>query len=1257
MSQIGVFSPSGGGGGGDVLTLTGNSGGAIAPDGSGNINIIGSGSVTVTGSGTTLTIADSGGGGGITSLVGDNSETASGTTVTLAGTPYVIVTDGDNASTMTLTTPNIQMTANSVAMGVGALNGTSTYNVAIGFNAYGNPSGNGGNNNVAIGNGALYNANGWSNNIAIGSAAGVNLGQCDHAVLVGSNAGSGVQSSNPTYIGFNAGTNDQGSAGNGTALGANALSGFTGSSNVNANIAIGASSMNQLASGDQNIAIGFGVASNYMDAESGNIVLGSSAAVGGESNIMRLGNDGTGNSSLTTTQTYITGIYGNTVGGSLYVTVNSAGQLGTTSGSGGSGVTDVLGTTNQTTSSGGLTPAIGLSSTLIAPGSVTVTSGFTVDAGTITLTPLTTAGIVTTNGSGVLSSQAVLPIANGGTNASTIPAANDLIISNGTSYVGVSNGTTGQVLYANTSGVPTWGAAPAGAVTSVSGTANQATVSPTTGAVVVSTPTVFIAPGSIASTTSVTAGNSLTVTAGTITFTPLTTAGIVTTNASGVISSEAVLPIANGGTNSSTTPSTNALFYFNGTSYVGLANGTTGQYLTATTGSAPSWAALSGSFVNSITGTANQITASSSTGNVTLSVPTTFTGPGSITATTNFILPATGQLILDGQRFLYSANAPTNTFLGYESANTSVTGVNNTILGYQAALAMTGGDSNVIIGAGAASNITETSSSVILGQGAGSAYTASESNNILIGADLTGTSGESNVTRIGNGTTSTYIAGIVGVSVGTPQLVTIDVVTGQLGSTSEGGFITAISGTTNEINVSMVGTAATLSLPSTVIAPGSVTVTSGFTVDAGTVTLPYSTSGMVVTSGTGVITEIATTVDAVQIGNSLGQLTSLPLGTAGQYLQSGGPAATPVWANAVNSISGTANEVAVSASTGSTVISTPTTFIAPGSSASTTTLTAGTNFLFPATTSSVGHFVQNGSVVFHTYGTGNIFSGNGSGNFTLTGADNVCTGTNSGSSLTSGARNTLYGFEAGAALTSGSNNTYIGYNAGTLDVGTGGESTGIGYNALSSFTGSSNTGNTAIGYYSMQNLVSGQRNVAIGGQAGQAWTGSESDNILLGTNNPGVAGDNSVLRIGATTSATPGLGVLSAAYIQGITGVSVTGSPVIVNASGQLGVTVSSRRYKDNIQDMDTESDDLYKLRPVTFSYKQDKDMVKQVGLIAEEVHEIMPSLVLYNKDNQPDSVKYHDLPILLLNELQSLARRVAELETKLKDQSGKGQS
>lgn len=63
MSQSGSYG-AGGGGGGGIQTLTGNTGGAITPDGLGNINVVGVGGVSVAGNlGTnTLTISSAGGG-------------------------------------------------------------------------------------------------------------------------------------------------------------------------------------------------------------------------------------------------------------------------------------------------------------------------------------------------------------------------------------------------------------------------------------------------------------------------------------------------------------------------------------------------------------------------------------------------------------------------------------------------------------------------------------------------------------------------------------------------------------------------------------------------------------------------------------------------------------------------------------------------------------------------------------------------------------------------------------------------------------------------------------------------------------------------------------------------------------------------------------------------------------------------------------------------------------------------------------------
>src|SRR5262249_8594239 len=88
-----------------------------------------------------------------------------------------------------------------------------------------------------------------------------------------------------------------------------------------------------------------------------------------------------------------------------------------------------------------------------------------------------------------------------------------------------------------------------------------------------------------------------------------------------------------------------------------------------------------------------------------------------------------------------------------------------------------------------------------------------------------------------------------------------------------------------------------------------------------------------------------------------------------------------------------------------------------------------------------------------------------------------------------------------------------------------------------------------------------------------------------------------------------------ATFIAGISGTTVTGTVVVVNNGGQLGVAPSSQRFKQNIQTMGDTSDILVALRPVTFKYKPDVDPkgIPQFGLVAEEVEKVNPDLVTHD--------------------------------------------
>ena len=76
------------------------------------------------------------------------------------------------------------------------------------------------------------------------------------------------------------------------------------------------------------------------------------------------------------------------------------------------------------------------------------------------------------------------------------------------------------------------------------------------------------------------------------------------------------------------------------------------------------------------------------------------------------------------------------------------------------------------------------------------------------------------------------------------------------------------------------------------------------------------------------------------------------------------------------------------------------------------------------------------------------------------------------------------------------------------------------------------------------------------------------------------------------------------------------------------------------------------RLRPVSFEYKDEVveeggEAISQYGLIAEEVAEVAPGLVVYDDDGKPYRVRYRVLAPMLLNEVQRLRARVAELEAR----------
>jgi uncharacterized coiled-coil protein SlyX len=163
----------------------------------------------------------------------------------------------------------------------------------------------------------------------------------------------------------------------------------------------------------------------------------------------------------------------------------------------------------------------------------------------------------------------------------------------------------------------------------------------------------------------------------------------------------------------------------------------------------------------------------------------------------------------------------------------------------------------------------------------------------------------------------------------------------------------------------------------------------------------------------------------------------------------------------------------------------------------------------------------------------------------------------------------------------------------------------------------------------------------VGSSAGVNLTTGSND-IDIG--NLGAAGESNTIRIGSTQTRT---------FIKGISGVAVTGTAVVVNAVGQLGVAASSARFKDDIKPMNTVSEAILALRPVAFRYKQeiDPERTSQFGLVAEEVEKVSPDLVARDEKGKAYTVRYEAVNAMLLNEFLKEHKAFLEEQRKVAQQ------
>jgi hypothetical protein len=119
---------------------------------------------------------------------------------------------------------------------------------------------------------------------------------------------------------------------------------------------------------------------------------------------------------------------------------------------------------------------------------------------------------------------------------------------------------------------------------------------------------------------------------------------------------------------------------------------------------------------------------------------------------------------------------------------------------------------------------------------------------------------------------------------------------------------------------------------------------------------------------------------------------------------------------------------------------------------------------------------------------------------------------------------------------------------------------------------------------------------------------------------------------GSTTSATYGLYVSKAIY-----------------STGNI-VAYSDRRKKENIETVDNALETLNKLRGVFYNKTTDETKKRQIGVIAQEVEEVLPEVVTYASDIDEYGVQYGNFAGLFIEAIKEQTQIIENQKKEIED-------
>ena len=301
-----------------IQTITGDTGGPLSPDSSGNFNFTG---------GTTGLVFN---GASHTETLGGALVVANGGTGNTTFTAYSVICAGTTATGVFQNVSGVGTSGQILTSNGAAMLPTWQAAPASGISLTGDSGG-------ALGPSTsfTFNANSQAGSTVSFSGSGttmsLNVTDSNHNTIMGQAAGSGSGISN---TGLGHGVLFTVTSSLNTGIGAFSLSSLIGGNG--SNTAVGYGSLDGLDTGAYNVAIGLESGHSYAGAESSNIVINAVGTLG-ESNTLRIG-AGTGSGNQQLAKAFISGIDGVNVGSVARVVTEASDQLGTATITAGTGI-------------------------------------------------------------------------------------------------------------------------------------------------------------------------------------------------------------------------------------------------------------------------------------------------------------------------------------------------------------------------------------------------------------------------------------------------------------------------------------------------------------------------------------------------------------------------------------------------------------------------------------------------------------------------------------------------------------------------------------------------------------------------------------------------------------------------------------------------------------------------------------------------------------------------------------------------------